>query len=169
MQHFALEHQIFQRFVRKNQRHGGRRLIALTAFHAHQAVFNHVDAAIAVLAGNSVQFVNNAQIAFLVAVDGIGNATGKRQLNVLGLVGSLRGVRGHGVDVRRRFGPRVLQHAALDSATPQVVINRIRGILRGTHFNAMLFSPLDFIGARQQVPLTHGSENFKRRVEHGDA
>ena len=83
VQHFALEHQIFQRFVCKNQCHGGRRLIALTAFHAHQAVFNHVDAAIAVLAGNSVQFVNNAQIAFLVAVDGIGNATGKRQLNVL--------------------------------------------------------------------------------------
>ena len=77
MQHFALEHQILERLVRhdEGERRGG--LVALAALHAHEPVLDHVEAAVAVRAGDLVQGVDDAEEAFLVAVDHIGQAAGR--------------------------------------------------------------------------------------------
>ena len=123
MQDLALKHQVLQRLMRLDQSHSRRGFVAFTAFDPHQAVLDHVDTTVTVLARDFVELVNDAQIALLVAVNRIGHSASKGELHIFRLIGRLHRIGGHGVDIRRRLDPRIFQYAALDCAAPQVVID----------------------------------------------
>ena len=136
------------------------------ALHAHQPVLDHVDAAVAVLAGDLVQRVDDAEEALLIAVDHVGQAARERELNVFGLVGSLHRIARHGVDVRRRLGPRVLQHAALDGPAPQVVVDGVGLVGGGLNRHAVGRRPFDLVGPAAEIPVAHRRDDGERRIQH---
>ena len=86
-----------------------------------------------------------------------------------GLVGRLHGIGRHRVDVRRRLGPRVFEHAALDGPAPQVVVDGVRRLLRGGHLDAVGLRPFDLLGPGFELPLAHRGEDLDVGIEHRDA
>ena len=74
VQHAPLQAQIFQGLVRLNESQAARHLVALAALHAHEPVLHHVDAAVAVGAGDVVHGVDDVEEAHRGAVKRAGNA-----------------------------------------------------------------------------------------------
>ena len=107
-------------------------LVAFAALHAHKAVLDHVQTAVAVAAGDLVHRVDAVQIAHLLAVDRQpAGRSRSRCRRYSGCVGRLLRVDRDGPDVGRRLVPGILQHAAFDGAAPQVVVDGVRRLLRG--------------------------------------
>ena len=168
MLHIALKAQGLQGLVCVDEGQRTRNLIALAALNAHKAVLNEVKAAITVLAGNLVHIVENIEIRLLNAVDGAGNALLEGDLNIARLIGSSLGVVGHGVDISRRSSPGILQHAALNSAAPHVVVNGIRRLLGGGNLHAVSLCPLHLLRTGLKLPLTDRGNNLDGGIKHHD-
>ncbi len=70
------------------------------------------------------------------------------------------GVRRPGVDLLGRLRPGIFQDAALDTPSPQVLIDRVRAGVCHLDGNAMLGCVSDFVVACH-TPLPHGSNDFQ--------
>ena len=76
---------------------------------------------------------------------------------------------GHGgEDVVGRFGPGVLEDAALDARSPEVAVDAVGLGLRDRHGDAVLPGIGDFGVPGRQVPLPDGGDDPERRIEGHD-
>ncbi len=167
-QNLALQAHVLKAAMGNDEGQGARCLVALTALNADHAVLDHVDAAEAVVAGDLVHLGDDVQVAHLLAVDGNRQAALELDLNLGGLVGSLLGVGGHGVDVQRRAVHRVFQNTALDGAAPQVVVDGVRLGLGGGNGYAVSLCPVHFLLAGVHIPLANRGDDLQRGVQRLD-
>src|ERR1051326_9002718 len=119
-----------------------RSLIDLAHFASGHTIFDHVDAADAVRAGDDPEAADQLEDRHLDAVDGDRNAALERNLDVRSFVGTVRRRSRQRVDLFWGLGPRVVDEAVLDSAAPQVGI----------------YSALSLPGRRDR-------ENLQRRIQ----
>ena len=168
VEHVALETDVLKRLVRLDDGKRARSLVALAALHADEAVLHHVEAAEAVRAGDLVHLEDDVEVAHLLAVERAGDAVLERDLHDGRGVGSLLGVGGHRIDVRRRLVPGVFQNTALDGAAPQVVVDRIGRLLGGGNFHPVRRRPVHLLRTGLQIPLANRGDDFQRRIEHHD-
>ena len=166
VQHAPLQAQILQGLVSLDEGQTARHLVALAALHAHEPVLHHIDAAVAVGAGDIVHGVDDVEEAHRSAVKRTGNALIELDFHVGGLVGRAGRIARHRPNIRRRLAPGILQHAALDGPAPQVVVDGIGLVGRGLHRHAMGRRPLDFVGPAAEIPVAHRGDNGERRIQH---
>ena len=168
LERLGVEAQHLERLVGGEQQKRARALVALAALDAHHAVLDHVDAPVAVAAGDLVGLEDDVEQAHLDAVDGARDAALEADDDGLGIGRAVLGVGGHRPDVGRRGVPGVLQHAAFDGAAPQVVVDGIGLLLGGGHGHAVGRRPLHLGVARGEVPLAYGRDELERGVERLD-
>ena len=165
MQKLALQAQVLERLVRLDDGERTGHFVALAALHAHETVLDHVDATKPVATGDLVHLEDDVVEAHLLAVQRAGHAGLEADDDVLAFGRRLVARRGHRVDVLERLAPRVLELAALDGTTPEVVVDGVgRGLGRG-YGNAVVLGILHLIVTRVQIPLAHGSEHLDLGIE----
>ena len=149
-----------------DERQGSGNLVALAALKAHQAILNQVETAKAIVAGDLVEGDDDLGELHILAVDGDGLAGLKLDLGIGRGVGRVLGVLGHNPSVIERLIPGILQVAALNGTTPQVVVDGI-GVVVGTLGNRHVVgvSIGDLIGTALQIPLANRGDNLKLGVE----
>ena len=149
-----------------DERQGAGNLIALAALKAHQTVFDQVETAKAVVARDLVECDDDLGELHLLAVDGDGLAGLKLNLGVGRGVRRVLGVLGHNPGVVERLVPGILQVAALNGTTPQVVVDGI-GVVVGTLGNRHVVGVGvgDLIGTALKIPLANRGDNLKLGVE----
>ena len=149
-----------------DERQGAGNLIALAALEAHQTVLNQVETAKAVVARNLVESDDDLGELHLLAVDGDGLAGLKLNLGIRRGVGRVLGILGHNPSVVERLVPGILQVAALNGTTPQVVVDGI-GVVVGTLGNRHVVSVSigDLVGTALQIPLANRGDNLELGVE----
>ena len=162
---------VFQRLVRLQEQHRGRRFVDLARLDADQPVLEMIDAADAVFPAHPVQGRHQIQGRDWLAVERDRNSFFEANLDIGRLVGALARVAGPGVDVFRRLSPRILEHACLDRAAPQVLVRRVGRAGRGRNLDAVLGRVVDLVVA-VHAPLAHrrdhlqvGCERSGRHVE----
>ena len=165
LERLGVETERLERLVRLDEEKRGRALVALAALDAHDAVLDHVDATEAVAAGDLVRLDDEVEQVHLLAVERRRDAALETDDDSLGLGGAVLGVGGHRPDVRGGRVPGVLEDAALDGATPEVVIDGVGLLVGGGHGHAVLLRPLHLGVARGEVPHADGRDELDRGVE----
>ena len=166
LEQVALNADVLKRLVGGDKRQGAGNLIALTALEAHQTILNKVETAKAVVARNLVEGDDDLGEFHLLAVDGDGLAGLKLNLGIRRGIGRVLGILGHNPGVVERLVPGILQVAALNGTTPQVVVDGI-GVVVGTLGNRHVVgvSIGDLVGTALQIPLANWGDNLKLGVE----
>src|SRR5258708_3177335 len=72
-----------------------------------------------------------------------------------------------GIDLLWRLLPGIFQYAALDAASPQVLVDRIRAGIGYIDRDTML-SSISYLVVTRHAPLTHGRNNFQVRRKRVD-
>ena len=164
----ALKAHILECTMCADERQGSRRFIALTRFHADHTVLDHVDTAETVRTSDLVHSFDDLKKRHLLAIERHRNASSERDLDLGRLIGSSLRIDRHRIDVGRRRCPRIFEHAALDRATPQVVVDRIGVGLGSIYGHAVSFSVIDLFRTRMKIPFAHGGQDLDAGVERLD-
>src|SRR5205085_12425564 len=125
----AAQCQALQSAMRGMQYSGSRSLVDFAGLDANQAILDMIDPPDAILSCKLVQTFDQRNAFHLFAVQGYGDAVLKGNLHIAGLCCGLAlkvGTDRPGVDLLWRLCPGVFQDAALDAASPEVLIDRIR-------------------------------------------
>ena len=154
--------------MRGDEQQRARALVALAGLDAHDAVLDHIDAAVAVAAGDLVGLDDEVEQRHLLAVEGNGQALLERDDDGLGLGRAVLEVAGHRPDVRGRLVPGVLEHAALDGAAPEVVVDGVGLLVRDGHGHVVGGRPLHLGVAGGQVPDADRGDDLEGGVERAD-
>ena len=162
--HLFRERDVLQRLVSLKKQHRGRSFVDLARLDADEAVLQVIDAADSVLAADPVEGRHQLQRIDGLAIERDRQAFLESDLHVRRLVGAVSRVARPGVDVARWLGPRVLQHACLDRASPQVLVRRVGRPHRGGHLDSMLRRVLDLVVA-VHAPFTDGCDDLEVRRE----
>ena len=159
--------QALERTVRLVQDRRGRRLVDLTALDPDQAVLDVVDPSDAVRATQRVEPVHQLHGVQPLAVDRDRDPALELD-HELDRDRSLGGRDGPLVGVRRRRDPRVLEHARLARAAPEVHVDRVRRRLRDRNLDPTLGGVVDLLVAGQAHPDPHRGDDLESRVEGMD-
>ena len=149
-----------------DERQGSGNLIAFAALEAHQTILDQVETAKAVVAGDLVERDDDLGELHLLTVDGDGLAGLKLNLGIRRGIGRVLGILGHNPGVVERLVPGILQVAALNSTTPQVVVDGV-GVVVGTLGNRHVVGVGigDLVGTALQIPLANRGDNLELGVE----
>ena len=164
LEQVALDANVLKRLVGGDECQGAGNLIALAALEAHQTILDQIETAKAVVAGNLVEGDDDLGELHLLAVDGDRLAGLKLNFSVGRGVGRVLGVLGHNPGVVERLVPGILQVAALDGATPKVVVDgvvrfmsmpplhsSITWVAKAVYAFSILQSPASFIRRKNSV------------------
>ena len=149
------------------QDHRRGRLVDLAALDADEAVLDVVDPADAVRAAQVVQPLDQLDRAQPLAVDRDRDAALEAE-DDLDRRGRVAGRDRPLVGVGRRGDPRVLEHAGLARAAPDVDVDRVRRRLRDRDLDAPLLRVVDLLVARQAHAHAHRRDDLEARVEGVD-
>lgn len=119
------QHQVLQGLVSFQQDHGGRRLVNLPGFYAQQSIFNMVNPAYAMPAGQVVNLLDKRNRLYLLALKGYRYPLFEANLQI--------GRRGRCLlrrpcpqeDILRWFVPGIFEHTTFNAPGPQVLVNGI--------------------------------------------
>ena len=138
-----------------DQNERGRRLVDLAALDPDGAVLDHVEPSDPVAAGERVQPRDQLRETELLAVERDGDARleADRHLDRLGRRGRVARER---VRLLRRRRPRILEHACLDRAAEEVLVDRERRRLRRLDGDALGERVLDLLVARPDPVAERG-------------
>ncbi len=169
VKHVALEREVLEGLVRRDEGERGGHLVALAALQAHHTVLHKVKPAIAVVAGNLVELLDKRRERHLLSIERHGHALLEIDVNVSRRIGGLLRVLRHDPHVVRGLVPGILEHAAFDRATPQVVIDGVGVVVCALgHRNAVLVRVGDLIGTALEIPFAHRRDNLKIGIERED-
>ena len=141
--------------MRLNQDDRGRRLVDLAALDPDCTVLDHVEPPDPVAAGERVQPRDQLRERQLLTVERDGNA-GLEADRHLDRLGRRAGVARERVRLLRRRRPGILEHACLDRAPEEVLVDRERRRLRRLDGNALGDRVLDLLVARPDPVAERG-------------
>ena len=122
-QHVGGQGEAFQFLVGLDQQQQTRGFVDLPALDAHHPVFDHVEPAEAMAAGQGVGAANQADRIEAHAIDRHRIALLKGDLHHLGRIGGGLDRAGHRVDLLGRFHHRILEGTRFDAAAEQVEVD----------------------------------------------
>ena len=163
----ARQGQLLERSVRRVEHHGGRRLVDLAALDADEAVLDVVDAADAVGARDAVEPLDQLDAAEAVPVDRDWDALLEADDDLARLPRRIGRVDCPGERVGRRGRPRILEHAGLDRAAPQVDVDAERRARAGRDVDAALARVGELLVACHAHPDPHRRDDAQGRIEGG--
>ena len=173
---FAVHREGFHLTVSEVEDRAAGGFVNAAAFHADEAVLDHVHAADAVFAADFVEGVHHGERAEFFAIHGGAEAAFKLELDILGKVGSVFGQDGERGEILAVFEiasviPRVFKDAGFVGDVEEIAIHRV-GLLRaGGNGNAMGFGVGDHLGAagefRAEAGIAPRGDDFKFRREGG--
>src|SRR5436190_15232437 len=154
------------------QQHRGRGFVDLAGFDPNEAVFDHVDPADPVLSGELVETLHEIDALDLRSVEPDRYALVKPDLDLVRLRRRFVGIDRPLEDVARGGAPRILEHAGLDRAPPEIHVDAVRALLRRLNGDAVLLRIVDLLVARHVHAATHrrdhrevGRKSADREVE----
>jgi hypothetical protein len=170
MGEIALERQILEGAMRRDQGQGRRHLVELPALYPHPAVLDDVDAAESVRAGEGVDGADQLGGRHLRAVESEGGTSFEGDGELCGGPAPVRGRRGPLESVLRRRHPRILQRPALGGATPEVLVHRIAVRNAGDRDTPLMrererLLARDHVVADGRQDLQIGREHSERHLE----
>ncbi|SLD05225.1 Uncharacterised protein [Mycobacteroides abscessus subsp. massiliense] len=151
-----------------DQDHRTRRLIDFPALDADQPVFHHVQATHALCARPAVELDDGLQHADRVAVDGSWYTLVEGDDQLVGCAPVQGRVFGVVVHIFGRRVPKVFQEAGFHRASPHVLIDRERRLLRHVDRNLVLCRERDRLLAGPRV-VTHRRQYFQIGCQRGKA
>ena len=144
----------------------GRGLVDLAALDAHEAVLDDVDPADAVLAGQRIEVLDEFQWRLGDAVDRHRHAPIEGDDDLGGRF-HIRRILGVLVQVLDGRGPRILEEPGLQRAAPDVLVDRVRALLRLLNRQVVLLRVHDRLVAGQRE-VAHGRDARELRREGGN-
>src|SRR2546423_9271722 len=126
MASLGVEHQVFESPVRRVKDDSRRRLVDLARLDSHEAVLDHVDAADAVQAAQTVELLNQGYGAGLAAIERRRYALLEGQLDDPGAGGGGVHRRSPAICVLGGFEESIFQDPGLDGSPPQVLVHTVR-------------------------------------------
>ena len=166
-QHIGRQGEALQLLVGLDQQQQSRSFVDLPALDAHHPVFDHVEAAEAVAAGQGIGLADQAHRIEAQAVDAHRVALLKADLNDLGLIRRRIHRHGHGVDLLGRLHVGILQGAGFDRAAQQVEVDRIGRFLAHRRGDATALAVGDGLLAAH-APLPRRGEHLEVGGEGAD-
>src|SRR5205814_2915944 len=146
----------------------GRGLVDLARLDADQPVLDLVDATDAVLPAELVELLDQPDALHRGAIKGGRDALAEPDDDLLGA--GRRRIRVHRPleDVARWRTPRILEHAGLDGATPEVLVDAVRALLGDRHRDPAGLRVVDLFLAAHVHPATQRRDDGELGRERAD-
>ena len=152
--------------MRLDERHRSRGLINLARLDTYESVLDDVDAANSLSSSTAVHLLNRFERTHCTRVDSDRDAALERHDELIGDRWKCRVIRVV-VHVFRRLVPNILEEPGFDRASPNVLVNGERVVLRRGDRKVVFLRVVDCLVA-SECEVSHGCDALKFRGERGN-